>query len=946
MMIKQDRHWSYPGARWWKVDLHTHTPCSQDTYWFKTRDELGPLTPQQWLQRFMDADIDCVAITDHNSGKWIDPVRVAYESMRESDSPRFRELHLFPGVEISVNGGFHLLAILDNEKTTADVDALLGRVDYRGTRGTSDGVTRMSAIEVVEAVLDAGGIPIPAHTDLDKGLLRTEVHSNKSALDANTVLQVLECKGILAIEVVDRASKKPALYKDYHASRSEVIGSDCHSFRGDRVPGSRFTWVKMETPNIDALRLALMDGHGFSIRRNDDPDPSILPSHYVESIELSSMRYMGRGEPTEIAFNPRLNTLVGGRGTGKSTVVHGVRIAAHRDGDLRHLEERSEPRLAFDRFNQIPAHCRAPGGLLSTTRIRWIVMRDGVRYRVQWSARDDSATVEEEIAGDTWRPSSIQAVTATRFPIRIFSQGHIAALAGADQQALLQVIDDAAGVADLQRKLEEERTAFYSSRSRIRELEKRLARRDSCVLERQDIERKLRRFEEAGHAAILTNFRLRSRQVREVDRQIELMEGAVTGIGRAADSMLPEDVPDELFDNSAVADRSVVEVIAKLAIAMEASARELRDSARRLTDAVARARSDLADGPWRVAVEDARSSYGEWVGKLHADGVRDPSEYGRLVQDRQRLDGELAGFDSMLEERNRLVQVSQSHLQRVLEARRAVSDARKVFLEKTLADNKFVSIHVRAYGDDAHAAERSVRKVLNVSDDRFRDDILVTDGGRDRGEVARWLEDLPADPAARRSKIEGRIATFKKRVSDSCGGVPVFRGHFNNYLQRESERTPELLDRVLAWFPEDGLSVEYSRSGNGKDFQPIGQASAGQRAAAMLAFLLAHGEEPLVLDQPEDDLDNQLIYDLIVQQIRQQKLRRQIIVVTHNANVVVNGDAEMVYVLDFCGQCFVRQQGSLQQDEMRAEVCRVMEGGREAFDLRYRRLGMEPGGVR
>ena len=107
----------------------------------------------------------------------------------------------------------------------------------------------------------------------------------------------------------------------------------------------------------------------------------------------------------------------------------------------------------------------------------------------------------------------------------------------------------------------------------------------------------------------------------------------------------------------------------------------------------------------------------------------------------------------------------------------------------------------------------------------------------------------------------------------------------------------------------------------------------------MLAFLLAHGDEPLVLDQPEDDLDNQLIYSLVVRQMRENKLRRQIIAVTHNPNIVVNGDAEMLHVLDFAaGQCQVVQSGSLQGTEMREEVCRVMEGGRDALERRYRRL--------
>ena len=94
-----------------------------------------------------------------------------------------------------------------------------------------------------------------------------------------------------------------------------------------------------------------------------------------------------------------------------------------------------------------------------------------------------------------------------------------------------------------------------------------------------------------------------------------------------------------------------------------------------------------------------------------------------------------------------------------------------------------------------------------------------------------------------------------------------------------------------------------------------------------------------MLDQPEDDLDNHLIYDLVVRQIRENKLRRQIITVTHNPNVVVNGDAEMVHVLDFVGgQCRIVNSGSLQDLEVRDEVCRVMEGGREAFERRYRRI--------
>ena len=100
----------------------------------------------------------------------------------------FRELTLFPGVEISVQGGFHLLAILDPRAGTGDIDTLLGQVDYDGTKGDSDRVTRKGAAETVNAVLEAGGIPIPAHTDGPKGLLEVQEDNPQSArLDANTV---------------------------------------------------------------------------------------------------------------------------------------------------------------------------------------------------------------------------------------------------------------------------------------------------------------------------------------------------------------------------------------------------------------------------------------------------------------------------------------------------------------------------------------------------------------------------------------------------------------------------------------------------------------------------------------------------------------------------------------------------------------------------------------
>lgn len=939
-------HWQYPGARWWKFDLHTHTPASVDTPW---RGE-NELSPEDWLTRYMQAGIDCVAITDHNSGAWVDKVKETYARMRRDDPYGTREIHLFPGLEISVNGGFHLLAILDKSGTTADIDTLLGRVDYRGKKGSSDDVTHKSPIEVVEAVLDVGGIPIPAHVDGPKGLLRaTDDVSTSSELDSNTIRQVLGQTGILALEVMDRSWCKPALYRDMGMSHSEVIGSDCHSFRGTNKPGSRFTWVKMADPTLEGLRLALVDGAGFSIRRSDDCesfDPFLLPENLVEAVEIKNARFMGRPKSLTFTFSPWLNVLVGGRGTGKSTVIHALRLVSRRDRELENFEPNSEPRLTFERFNRVPSGRNDTGGFTESAAITWFMLRANVRYRVGWSQENSEQMVDEDDGQGGWTPSAIQTIPPERFPIRIFSQGQIAALAGQNQQALLEVIDEAAQVQGLKRDWHEAQSEFYSLRARVRELEDRLGSRDDLAIAYQDVERKLRRFEESGHTEILTSYRHRSRQQREVDRHFGTVEGMADRLDDVSSALQSEDLPEELFDTNSREDQELAERLEALADAVRAATLSVRDNAKRLREILAAERIRVSEGNWQKTMTRARNDYEQLVERLHEEGVHDPSEYGQLVQERQRLESEIKLLDSLQEERERLSLTSQLQLQKVLRARRAISDGRDAFLTNTLSNNPFVRIETRPYGNDPRVMERSLRDVLDIIDDhRFQDDILVIEGGQPiRGIVAELLADLQDDSCSRRLEIERRLHKLKQRINDACGGEGNFGGYFNNYLEREAGRSPELLDKLLVWFPEDTLSVEYSRHGDGTDFQSIGQASAGQRSAAMLAFLLAHGEEPLVLDQPEDDLDNHLIYDLVVRQMRENKLRRQIIVVTHNPNIVVNGDAEMLYALDFRGgQCMVVESGSLQEQDMREEVCRVMEGGREAFERRYRRLG--PGSV-
>ena len=922
--------WPYPGSRWWKFDFHTHTPASTDTYWAKKNISLSP---EQWLLRYMTAGIDCVAVTDHNNGAWIDKLKMAYEQMlvqsHDDSAPEgFRELTLFPGVEISVQGGFHLLAILKPTANTGDIDTLLGKVDYDGTKGDSNGVTRKGAGEVVNEVLNAGGIPIPAHTDGPKGLLNVKENNSQSTrLDANTIRQVLSENGILAIEVVDRMKPKPVIYQERKLSWSEVLGSDCHNFQGIVLPGSRFTWVKMAKPTFDGLWLALLDGNDISIRRSDDGgdfEPFKTPSHFITGIDIQTARFMGNGNPENLKLSPFYNALIGGRGTGKSTIVQALRLAYRRDRDIKRLSNDSELRRQFERFTKVVKGRDGDGALRESTEIVVNLMRDSVAHRLRWRQDGQGEVVEEYNVDGQWQTSESETINAERFPVRLLSQGQIATMAGDNRQALLDIIDEAAKVEKHHRAFNEAKDEYYSLRAKLRALKGRLTERPELQRKLTDVGRKLEAFTKSHHTDVLKAHQQTMRQRREIEETLKQLRLVPDRIETLTQDLLLDDLPDGTFDITGDAD--VLEWRLRAERALAETRQKLSDAANTLATKTQAIASDDRLNQWRQRANQAQTDFEKLQAVLEAQGITEPLAFERLIQERQQIQGQINELDQVQHDQERLLADSEIQWQRVSDARNAITQARAEFVRDTLHANDFVKIDVVSFGFDTRIIEHSLRDLLDVQDERFESDILHLENGEPVSGIANDL--------VQASDRETKLAEIKQKI---IGIDNTLGGHFQNYLVRKHSR-PEFAEHVRCWYPEDDLRIEYNRGNN--NWAQITEGSQGQRSAALLAFLLAFGDEPLVLDQPEDDLDNHLIYDLIVRQIRENKLRRQLIIVTHNPNVVINGDAEMVHALDFrSGQCCVITRGALQESSVREEVCRVMEGGREAFARRWVRLG-------
>lgn len=924
--------WPYPGSRWWKFDFHTHTPASKDTTaWQRALGSPDELTAEAWLLKYMVAGIDCVAVTDHNSGAWIDQLKEAYAAMKDQDSlglapEGFRELTLFPGVEISVSGGFHLLAIFGPEASTRTITDLLSAVRYQGTDGDSDGVTREGPEAVIEEVLKSGGLPVPAHADQEKGLLRCQPESKRSQVDANTLRQAIGVKGLLAVEWCDGSSPWPECVADAENRLACVLGSDCHSFQGNAVPGSQFTWVKMASPTLEGLRLALLDGNGVSIRRSDDGEfnPFRVPPHAITAIDIEGGRYIGNGRTARLECSPFFNAIVGGRGTGKSSVVHALRLAARREQELTQLGPDSEPRAQFEDFRKTAKGRDDKGALRDNTEIRVEWEHDETRLRLRWRA-DGQGIVVEEWNDNKWLESSSQSVNAARFPLRIFSQGQIAAMAGSGRQTLLSIIDEAANVETLKQAFEEAKRTFFTQRARLRELDGKLAGEPEVKRKLEETSKKLAALSQTDQASVLRAYGQSQHQSREVKNLFEQLQDDSGRISDLAEQIMLDDWPTQYFTEQ---DADILALRKEIDAQVAQVRTGLQEQAKKLRGIVEFVQNDPGYSQWSARVQAAQQAHTELQQKLATQGVSDPQAFARLTQEKQQFETQCKAFSKMRSDREELSRQIGAQQTLLSEKRVAITQARNTFVQHTLANNTHVKIAVVTYGYDERQLEREVRELIDVGNDRFAEDILKFDNEEPSGGLAFDL--ARADNAEKESVVEA----VKQRLINMDG----VGGHFRNALQRKHEK-PEFADHIEAWFPEDDLRIEYQREGS---WHPISRGSQGQRSAALLAFLLAFGEEPIVLDQPEDDLDNHLIYDLIVRQIRENKLRRQLIIITHNPNVVVNGDAELVHVMEFGrGQCYVQQSGALQETELRNEVCRVMEGGYEAFSRRWKRLGTE-----
>ena len=226
--------------------------------------------------------------------------------------------------------------------------------------------------------------------------------------------------------------------------------------------------------------------------------------------------------------------------------------------------------------------------------------------------------------------------------------------------------------------------------------------------------------------------------------------------------------------------------------------------------------------------------------------------------------------------------------------------------------------------------------------------------------LTRETEKINSSQANLQIKVEfkGDRSAFKELLKSKFRGTSISDLKY----QSMSEKFSDFVDIIADWLLDDGKLLkgiltpgEYTKAmeklkDNYKDLisvetknsvdiyyheKLLRQHSLGQRASALILFILTHNDtDVIIIDQPEDDLDNKVIYDEVLKVIRNMKTNMQFIFATHNANIPVLGDADMILAADCDGNSITYQSGNIDTPESQQQIITIMEGGTEAFSRR------------
>jgi DNA repair ATPase RecN len=852
-----------------------------------------------YIDRLEKSRIQVGAITDYNGIRqdWFDLIKNEAEK---------KGIIIFPGVELSIKltggkYGLHLLCIFEENINKEGLNTFLHSLDKNPQEPLLNGRDwrDIESDEELENLIKKfraryNCLLIFAHPKEAKGILTTFNFSQAASYfmklrpDAVEYINDSDKSRLLdTSELTEHILEHLAVIENSDPKSLEEIGGKMRDGK------ERATFLKLSEFTLDAMKLALHDPE-VRVRTYEAP---IYQYDRISSLEVKGGTFL---KDVQIQFSPELNTFIGGRGVGKSAFIEAIRYAM----DLPVYEGKST-RVEF------VESVVGSGGEISLHVDRFF-------------GKDKKSFVIKKVIGkDTGVYENGTSVALS--PQSLFQEGQYPVVIGQKELYYLSItpafqlklIDDLIG--SEVRKLQQD---YW----KINEFLKENGRKYISLKEKAN-----KRFEY-------------EQRLKTIEAQVKIFRDfGVEGKLRDWNDTIED---EERLKSSIEKLRELDERVVEFFVGCEDDLQYAEDNLKR---GKSKNKNILADATEEI--RKVRKTFEEI--KKHLSSV---------VSDVQNRMGAL--FQEWMKKKS-VIEIEVQKVKRELAERNLEPDKlealtkEKMKLSTLVAELRKIDEELKKVGYERNSLkDQIVIKGKEIFDTRMNqvEEINVALKGRlkisvryeeEIDDFKSKVKDLLRGSKASDDAIQSLIQPPNKLVDGILLSRYVQEG--TTKLQSEFGLTAAMADRVVKWFedlerlnlletlfPEDKIEIFLKVD---KEFRPLDKLSTGQKASALLLLLFVQ-DRILILDQPEEGLDNRFVYEDVVKILRDLKMKRQLIIATHKANIPVLGDAELVVVLEWKnGECLIRNSGSIDRNSIRADVKSIMEGGEEAFRVRAEKYG-------
>ncbi len=801
---------------------------------------------------------------------------------------------VFPGFEVATTEKVHWVCLFPEDVSEQKLERYLGSLSLTNPE---DGArpSNLGGRHLLKCVEDLGGFCFAAHATSGSGLLNGKF--NNLWVDAR----------LRAAQIPGNIDGLPPEYKpialnmnpDYKRDHPTALINAKDVAKPDDLCDPRAsTFIKMTRPCFASFLMAFKDPES-RVRLSDD-----LQERFYSQIDSISIEG-GYFDGLSAKVSGHLNAVIGGRGTGKSTLLECLRYAM----DVPHKSED-----AIRQGDQIVKENLGKAGGRVILQLRsaanhmklYTVIR---RYGEPPRVIDGQGNESRLHPGRDLLPG-----------IEIYGQNEIYELARSPG-ALTRVLDrflpesaeQQARLDSALRKLRENSERLSKAQEQKDEIERHIAQLPK-------LEEQVRQFKEQGLEEKLN-------QVPLLERERQLGPRILEEVKRTRDGQrqFDESLPDLVFlSDKALESLPHAELLQRGRALLEILSATLRQKLGDIDKAIGETERSVESLVTELtqALANTETELEKEFAKLPAVAGKDGKEIGRAYQRLLReieqvrpSQTRLKTVDALVKELEQVRRNLLGEISDVRSARTAAKQKAVKGLNKRLAGKLRISI----VPDGLHQP--------------FREFLQGLPGVGEK--KTEWVDE------AQDLTVMGLVAAIGEGKDALLGKQWGLTSGVAESLTRMTAAQVYGLEAIDL---EDRVGLELNVSHTGDQYRALDRLSTGQQCTAILHLLLLDNRDPLVMDQPEDNLDNAFIAERIVQELRAAKTERQFLFATHNANIPVFGDAEWIGTCSASedrAEMPVDAQGSIDIPAIRDQVANILEGGKEAFMQRKEKYGFD-----